>query len=189
MKNNKLCDILNEYPVVAAVKNPSELEGALASDCKVIFTLYGDIVGITEMVLKIKAADKLAMVHVDLIDGLAARDVAVDYIAKNTSADGILSTKPNLIRRAHLLGLLTIQRFFVLDSLSLANINKQLPLEAADAIEVLPGVMPKVINQLVRTSGKPIIAGGLIVDKEDIVAALDAGAIAISSTNSKVWSM
>lgn len=38
------------------------------------------------------------MVHVDLIDGLAARDVAVDFIAKSTRADGIIDS--NLVRRA-----------------------------------------------------------------------------------------
>ncbi|NLM61842.1 MAG: glycerol-3-phosphate responsive antiterminator, partial [Clostridiales bacterium] len=36
---------------------------------------------------------------------------------------------------------------------------------------------------------KPIIAGGLISDKEDIITALAAGAIAISSTNHDVWFM
>ena len=33
----------------------------------------------------------------------------------------------------------------------------------------------------------PVIAGGLISDKEDIIAALDAGAAAISSTNPAIW--
>ena len=35
----------------------------------------------------------------------------------------------------------------------------------------------------------PIIAGGLISEKEDVINALDAGAIAISSTNQQVWNM
>ena len=34
-----------------------------------------------------------------------------------------------------------------------------------------------------------IIAGGLISDKESVVAALSAGAIAVSSTNHGVWEM
>ncbi|MEG2499451.1 MAG: glycerol-3-phosphate responsive antiterminator, partial [Oscillospiraceae bacterium] len=32
-----------------------------------------------------------------------------------------------------------------------------------------------------------IIAGGLITDKEDVMNALSAGAVAVSSTNSAVW--
>ncbi len=189
MHGYELLNILNNSPIVAAIKNSEGLENCLSSDCSVVFILYGDVIGISSMVARIKAAGKLAMVHVDLIDGLAARDVAIDFIAKNTNADGIISTKPNLIRRAHTCGLLTVQRFFVLDSLSLASIEKQIPLDSADVIEVLPGVMPKIIKHLYRTTGKQIIAGGLISDKEDIVAALDAGAIAISSTNTDVWFM
>ena len=54
----------------------------------------------------------------------------------------------------------------MLDSISFSNINKQLPLENADMIEVLPGIMPKVIRRLADTTGKPVIAGGLISDKE-----------------------
>ena len=33
----------------------------------------------------------------------------------------------------------------------------------------------------------PVIAGGLISDKEDIIAALDAGAAAISTTKEELW--
>ena len=58
-----------------------------------------------------------------------------------------------------------------------------------DFIEVLPGLMPKVIRKICRTSRIPIIAGGLITDKEDVVAALSAGAIAVSTTNQDVWRM
>jgi len=165
------------------------LKKCLASDCRIVFILFGDLVGITDIVSRVKAAGKLAMVHVDLIDGLAVRDVAIDFIAKNTNADGIISTKSNLVKRAKACGLLTVQRFFVLDSIALVNISKQLPLDFADMIEVLPGVMPKIIWRLVEMTGKPVIAGGLISDKEDIVNALGAGAVAISSTNTDVWFM
>ena len=41
---------------------------------------------------------KRQMVHVDLITGLSGKEVAVDFIKNNTLADGIISTKPALIR-------------------------------------------------------------------------------------------
>ncbi|MDD3170042.1 MAG: glycerol-3-phosphate responsive antiterminator, partial [Eubacteriales bacterium] len=46
-----------------------------------------------------------------------------------------------------------------------------------------------IIQNLVNSIEKPIIAGGLITDKEDIVNALNAGAIAISSTIHSTWFM
>lgn len=186
---NILLESFQDDPVIAAVKDYEGLQKCLDSDCKVVFILFGDIIEIADIVSTVKNAGKMAMVHIDLIDGLASRDIAADFIAKNTCADGIISTKPNLVRHAKACGLLTVQRFFVLDSIALVNIKKQLPLDAADMIEILPGMMPKIIRRLCDLTGKPIIAGGLISDKEDIVNALGSGAVAISSTNPNVWFM
>lgn len=58
-----------------------------------------------------------------------------------------------------------------------------------DAVEILPGLMPKIIKKLCSTVNVPIIAGGLISDKEDVMNALTAGAVAISVTNQRVWFM
>ncbi len=49
--------------------------------------------------------------------------------------------------------------------------------------------MPKVIRRICEESPIPVIAGGLITEREDIVAALNAGAVSISTTNRKVWFM
>ncbi|MDD6816334.1 MAG: glycerol-3-phosphate responsive antiterminator, partial [Firmicutes bacterium] len=42
---------------------------------------------------------------------------------------------------------------------------------------------------IVEQTAIPIICGGLISDKEDVIGALSAGAAAISSTNQKVWKL
>jgi glycerol-3-phosphate responsive antiterminator len=176
-------------PVAAAVKNGDGLARCLIGSSSVVFILYGDIVGIRDIVSYVKNSGKIAMVHIDLIEGLSSREAAVDFIAGSTDADGILSTKPALIRRARALGLLTIQRYFLLDSMALENIERQLPTECADMIEVLPGPMPKVIKKVVSVSSKPVIVGGLIFDKEDIINSLKAGASAVSTSNPALWSV
>ena len=86
-------------------------------------------------------------------------------------------------------GLLAIQRFFLIDSLAMANFQKYTEVQAADAIEILPATMPKVIRKITAACRLPIIAGGLISDKEDILLALQNGAAAVSSTNQEVWTM
>jgi glycerol uptake operon antiterminator len=55
-----------------------------------------------------------------------------------------------------------------------------------DAIEILPGVMPKIINKIAAISKIPIIAGGLISDKEDVRLALEAGAISVSASSTEL---
>jgi glycerol uptake operon antiterminator len=179
--------LLRNTPVISAVKSGECLETALSGDrvkgSGLVFILFGDILSIPDIVGRIKEAGKLALVHIDLIEGLASREIAVDFLWENTRADGILSTKANLIRHAKSLGFLTIQRFFVLDSMALLNIEKQCPLEYADAVEILPGIIPRVIQRISHIAGKPIIAGGLIEDEEDVRNALEAGASSVSSSN------
>ena len=50
-------------------------------------------------------------------------------------------------------------------------------------------IQSKIIRRVAQLTGKPVIAGGLISDKEDVTAALSAGAVAVSTTNPAVWRM
>ena len=193
MKNREFINKIEANPIIAAVKDDDGLEIALTEDVEIIFVLYGDICSIPTIVEKIKKADKVAMVHVDLITGLNnSKDVCLDFIKNNTRADGIITTKSNLIAHAKELELNTVLRYFILDSLALQNIEKQArsPGIKPDIIEFLPGiVLPKMIKRINKVSRVPIIAGGLIADKEDVMNALDAGALAISTTNRDVWEL
>lgn len=188
--DRKYYDAIESNPVVAAVK---DMEGLLRcceiEDIRVVFILFGDICTIREIVNRVKQTGRTAMVHIDLITGLGSKEVAVDYIKQYTKADGIITTKPLLIKRGKELSLCTVLRYFLIDSMALENIRNQQRMVKPDFIEVLPGLMPKVIEQICQTSRVPIIAGGLITDKEAVMGALSAGAIAVSTTNRDVWRM
>ena len=180
-------EAIENTPIIPAIKDAESLEQCLKSDAGVIFVLFGDICNIAEIVERIKAEGKLAMVHMDLIAGLGSKEVSVDYIKERTKADGIITTKPMLAKHARELGLATVLRFFIIDSMALSNLSKQTREARPDCIEVLPGVMPKIIRKITGENKTPLIAGGLISDKEDVCNALDAGAVAVSSTNAKIW--
>ena len=98
--NREFKDALEDSPVIAAIKDDNGLKECLKSDIQVVFILYGDICNIADIVDTVKQAGKMALVHLDLINGLSAKDVAVDFIKKYTKADGIISTKPALIKHA-----------------------------------------------------------------------------------------
>lgn len=191
--NQEFYEAVEANPVIAAVKNDAGLQAAVEmEEIQVIFVLYGDVCTIPEILERIKAAGKKAMVHIDLIAGLSAKEISVEFIARQTRADGIITTKPALVRRAKELGIFVVLRFFVIDSLALKNIENlemQCGTSRPDFIEVLPGVMPKVLGRIAKVSRIPMIAGGLITEKEDVIAALSAGAIAVSSTNQDVWNL
>lgn len=139
------------------------------------------------MVESVKERGKHAFVHLDLINGLAAKEIAADYIRSFTKADGVLSTKPQILRHAKEIGLITVLRVFVLDSLALDNIEKLRAACNPDLIELVPGLMPKIIRQVHSLHRTPLIAGGLIRDKEDTMSALSAGAISISTSCEEAW--
>ena len=191
--NQEFYEAVEANPVIAAVKNDAGLQAAVEmEEIQVIFVLYGDVCTIPEILERIKAAGKKAMVHIDLIAGLSAKEISVEFIARQTRADGIITTKPALVRRAKELGVFAVLRFFVIDSLALKNIENlemQCGTSRPDFIEVLPGVMPKVLGRIAKVSRIPMIAGGLITEKEDVIAALSVGAIAVSSTNQDVWKL
>ena len=183
-------DEIESNPVIAAVKDMDSLHKAVKIDSvRIIFILFGNICNIQNVVDIIKENDKIAMVHVDLINGLSAKDISVDFIKENTKADGIITTKPSLIKRAKELSLYTVLRFFIIDSMAMENVFKSQNSVQPDLIEILPGVMPKIINKISKKIKCPVIAGGLICDKEDIMDALSAGAICVSSTNQDTWDM
>ena len=47
--------------------------------------------------------------------------------------------------------------------------------------------MPKIIRKVERGVSVPIIAGGLIDEKDDVINALKAGAVGISTTDKSLW--
>lgn len=179
---------LEENPVIPAVKNEEELEKALETDVGIIFVLFGDLLSLEHLAYKIHQKGKKGIIHLDLVEGLPSKEISLQYIKKRTVFDGIISTKPKLIQAAKNEGLIAVQRVFVLDGLSLKN-AKQHFVKECDAIEMLPGILFKIISELNKATHKPLIAGGLISDKEDVLEALKAGAISISTSKEEIWHM
>ena len=149
-------EALEDSPIIAAVKDDEGLSRCLTSDSRIIFILYGDIVTISDIVETVKSAGKLAIVHLDLINGLSSKEVAVDFLQKYTNADGIITTKPTLIKRAKELGLFTILRLFLIDSMAYENIDRQVKSSRPDLIEILPALMPKKTSSLFWMQARPV---------------------------------
>lgn len=180
---------LEDVPIIAAVKDEKDLPAALKSNARVVFLLCGSILDIGELTRRTVDAGKVVFVHLDLVEGLTTREVSVDFIARNTAAHGVISTRAALVRYARKFGLLTIQRFFLLDSIALNNLESACKRDELDIVEVLPGLMHSITTYVTSVTAKPVIASGLIRSKEDVIAALNAGALAVSATNPQVWYM
>lgn len=179
----KFEELLDNNRIINAVKDLKDLEKGLLEPSKIIFLLCGDICNLEEATRKISSAGKVAFVHMDMVSGISGKDcIAVDYIKENSFAKGIITTKINIAKYAKSIGMMVVQRCFLIDSLSFENTKKILNECDFDAVEILPGVMPKIIKKLSSEINTPLIAGGLISDMEDIEIALNSGAIAVSTT-------
>lgn len=187
--NENFIDKLSINPIIAAIHNEKELKKALKSPCEVIFLLNSTIINIQDIVQKVKTSNKIIYIHTDLIQGLSKDNTALEYIVKNIQPDGIITTKNNLIKYANELGLFTIQRLFIIDSLSLETGIQSIKKNKPNAIEIMPGIMPTVIDNILKKINIPIITGGLISTKEHVINSLKAGAIGVSTSNEAVWYM
>ncbi|MBO8163970.1 MAG: glycerol-3-phosphate responsive antiterminator [Brevibacillus sp.] len=178
---------LVEHQTIAAVQSEEDLDDALESKVNVIFLLTGSIFNIKELVDRIKAVGKQAFLHMEFIEGIAADKSGVAYVAQNIAPTGIISTRSNLIRVAKDMDLMAIQRIFLIDRNAVIKGIKVVEQSLPDAVEIMPGVMPRVIREITNMTPLPIIAGGLVGNQEEIDEALKAGALAVSVGTKELW--
>lgn len=188
MQKKEIFKSLEECPVILGIKNDEDVLKAKDYKQKVVFTLYGDISTILDIIQILKNSQKIVFVNVDMVSGFSSQNSVIDFLKHKTDVDGIISTKPHLLKYAKKEGLFTIHRFFILDSDSWRSIESQINISQADIINIAPG-WTKVINWTVTKYQIPVIGSGLICDKETVMDSLKAGALAICTTNHNVWKM
>ncbi len=187
MTTHELCGALGERPVIAAVRDESALAAALDSRCAAVFFLGGSLLSLPGWVEAAKRAGKAAFAHVDLLQGVKADAAAIEWCKQAMPLDGVISTRAPLLKIARGMGLITIQRLFLVDSSSLATGIRLMHASPPDMVEVLPGLVGKAIRTLKIELGRPVIAGGMITEEEEAGRALRAGAIAISTSRVSLW--
>lgn len=178
---------LKSNPVIAAVKDVDDIDDAVNSKCEIIFLLCGNIFNLEDVVQKARSKGKMIFIHVDLIEGFSRDAIALKYISEKISPDGIISTKNNQLKKAKELGMLTVQRFFIIDSLSVNSTIKMASMVNPDAIEIMPGIIPRITKQLCSELSVSVIAGGLVSEESDVKKAIENGALGVSTTCKSVW--
>ncbi|MGB3954755.1 MAG: glycerol-3-phosphate responsive antiterminator [Brooklawnia sp.] len=186
-RTERLAAILQHNPVIASIKDDAGLERMLASRSRLGFLLYGTINSLPEQLRAVAAARKLAFVDIDLIDGLSADAAGVGFLRSQFGARGLLSSKSAVVKAATQTGMVAIHRHFMIDSMAFHSLSRLIRQADPDAVEILPGCIPKVIGWLRDEVPVPLIAGGLIHDEDDVETALRAGAAAIATSNSELW--
>ena len=178
--------VFGDRKVCAAVRNREDFEVALKTKVEVIYLLYSNILTMKQHIDEGHSVGKKIFVHMDFAEGIGRDRAGLEFI-KSLGADGIVTTRTNLIRPAKEIGLFTIQRFFIVDSHSVDTAVESIRIAKPDVVEIMPGVVRKKIREFAQKVSTDILAGGLVEFKEDVDLAIEAGATAVSTNDRELW--
>ncbi len=180
--------LLAQTPIIAAAANPTALESAWGSPVGAIYLLMGTPVSLPAIFEETHRRGKLCLANLDFLEGLARDRHAVEFLARQ-GADGIISTKSEVLRTVSSFGMLSILRTFAIDSAAVAVTLKSLSQFVPDVIEILPAVVaPKVIARIrPQFPGIHIVGGGLIESVREIEMLFAAGVGSVTTSDVRLW--
>lgn len=176
-----------EQVVLPASSNMKDFEVFLKSPYEIGVFLELHIAQLKNVSALAEAHGKKMLYHVDMIHGIKSDDFATEFICQEFKPYGLISTKANVILKAKKKGVIAIQRIFLIDSHALEKSYKLLEKTKPDFIEVLPGAMPDLINEVSRKVRIPVFAGGFIRTTSDVENALNAGAYGVTTSKRDLW--
>lgn len=190
MRQKDFANALSKTKVIMAIQNMDALDRALLCPGKILFVVSGTIASIDYGIEKTKRTGKFLFLHLDMIEGMALSGAAIDYLKAKYAGDfGIITTKNGVVKQCFDEGIPVVKRVFALDSLSVATIMEQREIiKRADAVEIMPGYVPDVVRRF-KTAfpNKPVISGGLLEERNEVLDLFEAGCSAISTTCEELW--
>lgn len=179
---------LKVNPLIAAAYSEN-LHLAVESKVSTILLMDGRLSELMEKNFQECISKKSIFLHTDLIKGLSNDKEAINFIKKYINPAGIVSTKSAMLKAAKKKGLGTIQRIFLIDSKSLKSAIESIKENDPDVVEVMPALAYSIVKILKKEIDKPIILGGLISKREEILNGLKAGADGVSFSESNLWNL
>jgi glycerol uptake operon antiterminator len=173
--------------ILPAIKKMKDFEKVLHSPLEYIVLLDVHLAQLEGIVKMAKAHNKKICLHADLIQGLKTDSYSAEFLCQRIKPYAIISTRSDMLATAKKQRIIAIQRIFLIDTLAIETSYKLTVKVQPDYIEVLPGVVPDFIKQVRQTTGVPVIAGGLIHYEAEVSSALNAGAVAVTTSKHALW--
>ncbi|UJF32186.1 glycerol-3-phosphate responsive antiterminator [Paenibacillus hexagrammi] len=178
---------MTSYPIIASVTREEQIPSVLGSSVQRVNLMAGHIGNLGSIIEQIHQSGKMVYVHLEMVSGLGRDSHTVEFLARQFRADGIVTTKSNAVAAARQAGIRSIQRIFAIDTAAVQTAVRMIASAQPDEVELMPGLMPRVIKELKATIKQPLIVGGLIRYEDEIVSALSSGADFISSGDPSMW--
>ncbi|MBC6308034.1 glycerol-3-phosphate responsive antiterminator [Listeria sp. FSL L7-1582] len=177
----------NGQTVIPAAHNHRDVEKILSLDAEYMVMLETQVGQLKSLVNLAASGGKKVILHADLIHGLKNDEYAVDFLCQDVRPAGIISTRGNVILKAKQHKVLAIQRLFMLDSSAFTKSTALVQKTKPDYIELLPGILPTMVEQMTEQFNIPVIAGGLITTQAQVDEILAAKATAITTSQKSLW--
>lgn len=186
-KSVPILETIRTERVIAAVAEISDVALVLTAPVSTVFVLHADIRELEQAVHLLRAHGKSVFVHFDMVEGVASNAAGLEHLVSLFPFDGVITTRGGIIQRGKRLGLVTIQRVFMIDSRSISTAVSAVDKYRPDAIEIMPGLMPKAVHAIHDRIHPMIITGGMVSTHEEVEMMLDTPAAAVSASETSVW--
>lgn len=178
---------MNPFPIIASVTKEEQIPKMLLSKVERVNLMTGHIGNLESIIRQAHDSGKKVYIHMEMVSGLGKDAHAIHYLAEKFRADGILTTKSAAVTAARQAGLKSIQRIFAIDTAAIQTAIRMINSSQPDEVELMPGLMPRVIRELKQTIKQPLIVGGLIRHEQEMIEALESGANFISTGDPAMW--
>ncbi len=182
---------LKKHKLIAAIKEPKSIERAIKykDHISAVILMTGNILNVKQYVDVLQSEGLPVIMHVEKIGGLQVDQYGIDFIADYIKPFAIVTTKSSIIKRAKSKGMFVIQRVFLIDTEVYDHLLESLDHLQADIVEIMPSRAPDFLEKLSEVSQVPVITGGLLATAEHAKEALERGAAAVTTSNTKLWKL
>jgi len=178
---------IEEQKILPALSNFKSIKEFIKSSIEYCILVDFQLAELEDIICELKENNKKVLVHIDLIKGLATNEYGAIFLIQKLHVDGIVSTKHQPILVAKKRKVISIQRIFLKDSLSLDKsltvVNKVKP----DYLEIMPAISNSILTTIIERTNLKVFCGGLIQSKAEIDNCLKNGAIGVTTSNIELW--
>lgn len=179
---------LTRHPVIATLYGAELIDDFIASEAEISIVANFELRRLQSVIKSLTDAKKYPIVNIDSCDGLSQDKGGVDYLAE-IGAKGLVSTRVATVQRAKKAGLVSIQKVFVTDRSTFPRSVAALEQSEPNLVQLMPAPMLPHIPAQYRKAMPPIVASGFVCGREDAVNAIAHGAIAVSTSDKKLWKL
>lgn len=180
----------NSFHIIPSIRKIRYLANALETNNEYILLSEIHIGNLKEMTEVCHQAGKKVIVNLDLIDGFQADTVGIKLLKQLFKVDAIMGRGSSKMNIAKSVGLTTIQRVILEDTIALESSIKFINESKSDMIELRPGLYGlKFLEDFKKVRDVPFILSGFVDQPELVKEAKKLGFFGVTTSYKELWNV